>query len=176
MTATPTRSTSAVWRPGDPAGDRRFAAIGHLQLERGGVLPDVTVAYETWGTLSPSGDNAVLVEHALTGDSHVVGEAGPGHASPGWWPSLIGPGAPLDTDHLFVVASNVLGGCQGTTGPGSPDPSGRAWGGRFPFITIRDQVAAEVALAEAQANQVTHAGASLPVRPAEARNLAGATA
>ena len=83
MTATPTRSTAAVWRPGDPVGDRRFAAIGDLALERGGVLPDVTVAYETWGTLSPSGDNAVLVEHALTGDSHVVGDAGPGHASPG---------------------------------------------------------------------------------------------
>ena len=80
MTATPTRSTAAVWRPGDPVGDRRFAAIGDLALERGGVLPDVTVAYETWGTLSPSGDNAVLVEHALTGDSHVVGDAGPGHA------------------------------------------------------------------------------------------------
>ena len=149
MTATPTRSTSAVWRPGDPVGNRRFAAVGDLHLERGGVLSDVTVAYETWGTLSPSGDNAVLVEHALTGDSHVVGDAGPGHASPGWWPSLIGPGAPLDTDHLFVVASNVLGGCQGTTGPASPDPDGRAWGGRFPFITIRDQVAAEAALADA---------------------------
>ena len=149
MTATPTRSTAAVWRPGDPVGDRRFVSIGDLALERGGELPAVTVAYETWGTLSPSGDNAVLVEHALTGDSHVVGDAGPGHASPGWWPGLIGPGAPLDTDHLFVVASNVLGGCQGTTGPASADPTGRPWGGRFPYITIRDQVAAEVALADA---------------------------
>jgi len=149
MTATSTRSTAAVWRPGDPVGDRRFTVVGNLTLERGGVLPDVTVAYETWGTLSPSGDNAVLVEHALTGDSHVVGDSGSGHASPGWWPGLIGPGAPLDTDHLFVVASNVLGGCQGTTGPASPDPTGRPWGGRFPFITIRDQVAAEIALADA---------------------------
>jgi homoserine O-acetyltransferase len=148
MTATPTRSTAAVWRPGDPVGDRRFASIGDLALEHGGVLPNVTVAYETWGTLSPAGDNAVLVEHALTGDSHVVGDAGPGHASSGWWPGLIGPGAPLDTDRLFVVASNVLGGCQGTTGPASPDPGGRPWGGSFPFITIRDQVAAEVALAD----------------------------
>ncbi len=148
MTATPTRSTAAAWRPGDPEGDRRFAAVGDLRLERGGVLPDVTIAYETWGTLSPSGDNAVLVEHALTGDSHVVGDSGPGHASPGWWPGLIGPGAPLDTDELFVVASNVLGGCQGSTGPASPDPTGRPWGGRFPFVTIRDQVAAEVALAD----------------------------
>lgn len=157
MTATPTTSTAAVWRPGDPVGDRRFAAIGDLALERGGVLPAVTVAYETWGTLSPSGDNAVLVEHALTGDSHVVGDAGPGHASPGWWPGLIGPGAPLDTDHLFVVASNVLGGCQGTTGPASADPSGRPWGGRFPFITIRDQVAAEVALADVLGISAWHA-------------------
>jgi homoserine O-acetyltransferase/O-succinyltransferase len=157
MTATPTRSTAAVWRPGDPVGDRRFAAVGDLALERGGVLPDVTIAYETWGTLSPSGDNAVLVEHALTGDSHVVGDTAPGHASPGWWPGLIGPGAPLDTDHLFVVASNVLGGCQGTTGPSSPDPTGRPWGGRFPFITIRDQVAAEVALADALGIRRWHA-------------------
>ncbi len=149
MTATPTRSTAAVWRPGDPAGDRLFLPIGDLALERGGVLPDVTVAYETWGTLSPSGDNAVLVEHALTGDSHVVGEPGPGHVTSGWWPDLIGPGAPLDTDRLFVVASNVLGGCQGTTGPSSAGPDGRPWGGRFPFVTIRDQVAAEAALADA---------------------------
>lgn len=148
MTATPTRTTAAVWRPGDPVGDRKFASIGDLPLERGGVLRDVTVAYETWGTLSPNGDNAVLVEHALTGDSHVVGDTGPGHVSPGWWPGLIGPGAPLDTDRLFVVASNVLGGCQGTTGPASSAPDGRPWGGRFPFITIRDQVAAEAALAD----------------------------
>ncbi len=96
-----------------------------------------------------TGDNAVLVEHALTGDSHVVGDVGPGQATPGWWPGLIGPGAPLDTDRLFVVASNVLGGCQGTTGPASAGPDGRPWGGRFPFITIRDQVAAEAALADA---------------------------
>ena len=149
MTATPTRSGAAVWRPGDPVGDRRFVEVGALHLERGGVLPEVTVAYETWGTLSPTGDNAVLVEHALTGDSHVVGDAGPGHPSPGWWPGLIGPGAPLDTDRFFVVASNVLGGCQGTTGPSSLAPDGRPWGGRFPFTTVRDQVAVEASLADA---------------------------
>ena len=149
MTATPTRSGAAVWRPGDPVGDRRFVEVGALHLERGGVLPEVTVAYETWGTLSPTGDNAVLVEHALTGDSHVVGDAGSGHPSPGWWPGLIGPGAPLDTDRFFVVASNVLGGCQGTTGPSSLAPDGRPWGGRFPFTTVRDQVAVEAALADA---------------------------
>ncbi|WP_404348891.1 homoserine O-acetyltransferase [Phycicoccus jejuensis] len=148
MTATPTRSTGAVWRPGDPVGDRRFAAVGDLPLERGGVLPGVTLAYETWGTLSPEGDNAVLVEHALTGDSHVVGPSGPGHPTEGWWPGLVGPGAPLDTDRWFVVAANVVGGCQGSTGPSSTAPDGRAWGGRFPFLTIRDQVAAEAALAD----------------------------
>ncbi|MEO6790475.1 MAG: homoserine O-acetyltransferase [Ornithinibacter sp.] len=149
MTATPTKSTAAVWRPGDPAGRRRFVDIGGLTLERGGVLPQVRVAYETWGSLAPSGENAVLVEHALTGDAHVVGDAGPGHPSPGWWPGLIGPGAPLDTDRLFVVATNVLGGCQGTTGPSSTAASGAPYGGSFPFVTIRDQVAVEAAVADA---------------------------
>ncbi|MEO5748252.1 MAG: homoserine O-acetyltransferase [Ornithinibacter sp.] len=149
MTATPTKSTAAVWRPGDPAGRRRFVDIGGLTLERGGVLPQVRVAYETWGSLSPSGENAVLVEHALTGDAHVVGDVGPGHPSPGWWPGLIGPGAPLDTDRLFVVATNVLGGCQGTTGPSSTAASGAPYGGSFPFVTIRDQVAVEAAVADA---------------------------
>ncbi len=148
MTATPTKSTGAVWRPGDPVGRRQFADLGPLSLERGGALPEVRVAYETWGRLSPSGDNAVLVEHALTGDAHVVGPSGPGHPSPGWWPGLIGPGAPLDSDRLFVVATNVLGGCQGTTGPSSPGPSGRPWGGSFPYVTIRDQVAVEALLAD----------------------------
>ncbi len=149
MTATPVTPASAVWRPGDPVGDRRFVTAGPVTLESGEVLPEAVIAYETWGTLSPSADNAVLVEHALTGDSHVVGDAGPAHPSPGWWPGLIGPGAPLDTDHLFVVAGNVLGGCQGTTGPSSAAPDGRPWGSRFPFVTIRDQVALEVALADA---------------------------
>jgi homoserine O-acetyltransferase len=125
--------------------------VGDLSLERGGRLTDVQLAYETWGTLSPTGDNAVLVLHALTGDSHVVGEAGPGHATPGWWNGLIGPGRELDTDRWFVVAPNVLGGCQGSTGPSSPDPAGpdgRPYGSRFPYLTVRDQVAAELALAD----------------------------
>ncbi|NHA66805.1 homoserine O-acetyltransferase MetX [Phycicoccus flavus] len=149
MTATTTRWADAVWRVGDPPGDRRFVDVGALEHERGGRLPSVTVAYETWGTLAPNGGNAVLVEHALTGDSHVVGDPGPGHPTPGWWPGLIGPGAPLDTDRWFVLAANVLGGCQGTTGPSSPDPDGRAWGSRFPFVTVRDQVEVERRLADA---------------------------
>jgi homoserine O-acetyltransferase len=103
------------------------------------------IAYETWGRLAPAADNVVLVEHALTGDSHVAGPAGPGHPTPGWWDGLIGPGRPLDTDRWFVVCTNVLGGCQGTTGPVTPAPDGRPWGGRFPYLTIRDQVRAEEA-------------------------------
>jgi homoserine O-acetyltransferase/O-succinyltransferase len=156
MTATAPTS-SAVWRPGEPVGDRRFVTVGELELERGGVLPDVTIAYETWGKLSRSGSNAVLVEHALTGDSHVVGDPGPGHPSPGWWPGLVGPGAAIDTDRYFVVASNVVGGCQGSTGPSSMAPDGRPWGSRFPFVTVRDQVAAEAALADSLGVQRWHA-------------------
>ncbi len=143
------RLVSGAWRAGDPVGDRKFLQAGDLDLERGGVLPGVRVAYETWGSLNAAGDNAVLVEHALTGDSHVVGPTGPGHPSPGWWDGLIGPGRPLDTDRWFVVASNVLGGCQGTTGPSTATSDSRPWGSRFPFITIRDQVEAEARLADA---------------------------
>ena len=139
---------TGAWRQGDPAGRRRFAHLGEQRLEAGGVLPSVRVAYETWGTLSPERDNAVLVLHALTGDSHVTGPAGPGHPTAGWWGGLVGPGRAVDTDRFFVVAPNVLGGCQGTTGPSSTAPDGRAWGGRFPFLTIRDQVDAEVRLAD----------------------------
>jgi len=138
---------TGAWRAGDPPGDRRFAAIGTLPLEWAPPLPDVVIAYETWGTFT--GDNAVLVEHALTGDAHVVGPPGPGQATGGWWEGLIGPGLPLDTDRWFVVAPNVLGGCGGSTGPSSPGPDGAPWGGRFPRITIRDQVAAELQLAAA---------------------------
>jgi len=141
-------TTSAAWRHGDHPGDRRFARLGAVELERGGVLPDVTIAYETWGELNAAGDNAVLVEHALTGDSHVVGDAGPGHPTPGWWDGLIGPGRPLDTRRWFVVAANVLGGCQGSTGPASPAPDGKPWGSRFPFTTVRDQVRTEALLAD----------------------------
>ncbi len=140
---------AGIWREGDPPGDRRFARIGDVALERGGRIPAVRVAYESWGRLNAAGDNAVLVEHALTGDSHVVGGAGPAHPSPGWWDGLIGPGRPLDTDRWFVVASNVLGGCQGTTGPSALAPDGAPWGSRFPFVTVRDQVAVEAGLADA---------------------------
>jgi homoserine O-acetyltransferase len=146
--APPQLRTGGAWRVGDPVGSRRFAEVGDVELERGGAIRDVVVAYETWGTLNAAGDNVVLVEHALTGDSHVNGEAGDGHASPGWWPGLIGRGRPIDTDSWFVVAANVLGGCQGTTGPSSIAPDGKEWGSRFPYVTIRDQVDVEARLLE----------------------------
>lgn len=138
---------TGAWREGDPRGDRQFADIGALELEAGGLIPAVRMAYETWGTLNEARDNAVLVLHALTGDSHVRGPAGPGHATAGWWDDMVGPGAPIDTDRYFVVAPNVVGGCQGTTGPSSIAPDGKPWGSQFPVVTVRDQVAAEIELA-----------------------------
>ncbi len=145
----PQPAPSGAWQQGDEPGRRRFCDVGTLELESGLEIPDVTVAYETWGTLAPDGSNAVLVLHALTGDSHVTGDAEPGHPTPGWWSQMIGPGAPIDTERYFVVAPNVVGGCQGSTGPASPAPDGRPWGSRFPHLTVRDQVGAEIALARA---------------------------
>ncbi|MGH3423476.1 MAG: homoserine O-acetyltransferase MetX [Nocardioidaceae bacterium] len=139
---------TGAWREGDVVGDRQFAPLGDVTLESGFVLPDVTMAYETWGTLDADASNAVLVLHALTGDSHVVGPVGEGHKSPGWWEGLVGPGRAIDTDRYFVVAPNILGGCQGTTGPASPAPDGAPWGSRFPYLTTRDQVTAEAAFAD----------------------------
>ncbi len=137
---------SGGWRPGDGPAARRFVDVGTFDLEAGGRLTDVRVAYETWGTLDPDGGNAILMLHALTGDAHVTGAAGPGQSTAGWWSAMVGPGAPIDTDRYFVVAPNVLGGCQGTTGPSSPGPDGRPWGARFPRVTPRDQVAVEIEL------------------------------
>lgn len=108
---------------------RQTVDVGSLTCASGAVLPSVTVAYETWGSLNAAKDNAVLVCHALTGDSHVVG----------WWDRLVGPGKAVDTEKYFVIGTNVLGGCQGTTGPASL-LDGRPYGPRFPFVTIGDMV------------------------------------
>lgn len=137
---------TGAWLPGDPVAGRRFAHLGTLDLESGAQLPGTVIAYETWGTLDPDGRNAVLVLHALTGDAHVRGPAGPGQPTAGWWEDLVGPGLAIDTDRWFIVAPNVLGGCQGSTGPSSTAPDGRPWGSRFPRLSARDQVAAERAL------------------------------
>jgi homoserine O-acetyltransferase len=143
---------TGAWHDGNPVGARRFADLGPVDLELGGKLPAVRVAYESWGRpqqdASGAITNCVLVLHALTGDAHVAGTTGPGQPTPGWWDAQVGPGRPLDTDRWYVIAANVLGGCQGSTGPSSPAPDGRPWGSRFPRITIRDQVAVEARWAE----------------------------
>lgn len=139
---------SAAWREGDPVGDRSFVDVGDLTTTSGAVIPSVRVAYETWGTLNAEGTNAVYVAHALTGDSHVAGDSGPGHPTGGWWEGLVGPGAPVDTNRWFVVCANVLGGCMGTTGPATRAPDGRPWGSRFPVVTVADMVEVERRLAD----------------------------
>ena len=140
---------SGAWRPGDDPGRRQFLDIpdNHpFALEGGGHLRQVRIAYETWGRLASDRSNAVLLCHALTGDSHAAGAQTSAHPTAGWWDDLIGPGRVLDTDELFVVCSNVLGGCQGSTGPSSSDPASsqrRPYGSRFPVVTIRDMVRAQ---------------------------------
>lgn len=124
-----------------PEGVLGSVNIGALTTEAGAHIPDVHIAYQRWGTPKGIGDdlnatdstNIILIEHALTGDSDAAT----------WWGDLIGPGKVLDTDVYCVICTNVLGGCQGSTGPGSIAPDGRAWGSRFPAISIRDMVTAE---------------------------------
>ncbi|MBC9953106.1 homoserine O-acetyltransferase [Leucobacter sp. cx-42] len=140
---------SGGWRDGDPVGDRQFLNIGSLDTEAGEHIPHVRIAYETFGELNEARDNAILVFHALTGDSHLVGPASSGHATSGWWEEIVGPGKHLDTDKYCIIAPNVLGGCQGSTGPGSLAADNREWGGRFPYLTIRDQVHAAARFTEA---------------------------
>lgn len=126
-------------------GETGVVGIGSLRLESGAVLDDVSIAVQRWGELSPQRDNVVMVLHALTGDSHVTGPAGPGHPTAGWWDGIVGPGAPIDTDRWCAVATNTLGGCRGSTGPSSLARNGKPWGSRFPAISIRDQVEADIA-------------------------------
>ncbi|UXA19152.1 homoserine O-acetyltransferase [Mycobacterium sp. SMC-4] len=128
-----------------PEGEIGVVDIGRLTLENGAVLEDVSIAVQRWGKLSANRDNVVMVLHALTGDSHITGPAGPDHPTPGWWDGVAGPGAPIDTDRWCAISTNVLGGCRGSTGPSSPAPDGKPWGSRFPVTSIRDQVAADVA-------------------------------
>ncbi|MDR1387806.1 MAG: homoserine O-acetyltransferase [Propionibacteriaceae bacterium] len=117
-----------------------FTSQQPLALARGGRLDSVQVRYETYGRLSPQRDNAVFICHALTGDAHAAGQQA-GADKPGWWDNLIGPGRPLDTDRFFVVCPNILGGCQGTTGPGSLNPAtGRVFGLDFPILDMADFV------------------------------------
>ena len=127
---------TGAWLESHDPGARVFHKLGNLTLESGETLPDVTIAYQSWGTLNEDGTNAILINHALTGWSDV----------PAWWPEMVGPGLPFDTDKFFVICPNVIGGCQGSTGPSSIAPDGKRWGSRFPYLTVRDLVRAEVEL------------------------------
>ncbi|MBP2217652.1 homoserine O-acetyltransferase [Arthrobacter sp. CAN_C5] len=127
-------------------GTVQTRSLGPFTCETGGYLPELTLAYETWGTLNADASNAVLIQHALTGSSHVArGDSD----EDGWWDQLVGPGKTIDTTRYFAVSINMLGGCYGSTGPASLDPDGVPWGSRFPFLTVRDSVRAEALLADA---------------------------
>ena len=128
-------AVTGAWLEYHDPGARQFIKIGDLTLESGQALPDVVIAYQSWGKLNSAGDNAILVNHALTGWADVNS----------WWPQMVGSGLPFDSDKYFVVCPNVIGGCQGSTGPSSIAADGKRWGSRFPVLTIRDMVAGELA-------------------------------
>jgi len=127
-----------------------------LPLDSGQRLERVSVAYETYGDLAPDKSNAILVHHALTGDQHLASPH-PITGKPGWWSRMVGPGKPIDTNRFHVICANVIGSCMGSTGPASPDADGEPYGMRFPVITIRDMVRAQVALLDALGIDRLHA-------------------
>jgi homoserine O-acetyltransferase len=145
--ATPAPGTSPRHlAPGDVGlvVPRDFVAREKFTFVSGQTLPEFTLRYETYGRLNATRDNAVLICHALSGDHHCAGWHTPEDRKPGWWNNLIGPGKAVDTRRFFVVCANVLGGCQGSTGPSSVDPTtGRPYGMTFPFVTIRDMIRAQ---------------------------------
>ncbi len=138
--------------PADSVGlvtPKRMHLDEPLQLDGGQVLPAYDLVYETYGTLNADRSNAVLIEHALSGDHHAAGYH-EGAGKPGWWEACIGPGKPIDTNRFFVVCSNNLGGCRGSTGPLSTNPAtGLPYGADFPIVTVRDWVRSQTHLADA---------------------------
>ena len=149
--------------PGAPAATPRHLLPGDVGLvtprdftyrqpftfKSGQVIPSFTLRYETYGTLNATRDNAILICHALSGDHHCAGWHSPADRKPGWWNNLIGPGKAVDTRRFYVICANVLGGCQGSTGPSSLNPeTDRPYGTLFPFVTIRDMVRAQKLLLE----------------------------
>ncbi len=171
MSPPPTAVPALPWEAPDSVGiveTRTWRLPSPLTTESGEVLPEVEVAYETYGTLAPDASNAILVCHALTGDAHAAGwqaataerwrteqidgrprPEGAASPKPGWWDVMIGPGKAFDTRRFFVVSANVLGGCMGTTGPASINPAtGQAWGVRFPLVTVQDMVEVQRHLAD----------------------------
>lgn len=141
--------------------ERRYATVATpenpLPLEGGARLDEVTLCYETWGELSGARDNVVLICHALTGDAHAAGRYEPEDRKPGWWDAAIGPGKAIDTNRFFVLCTNVLGGCQGSTGPSSTNPAtDQPWGPEFPAVTVRDMVAAQARLLDQLGIEALH--------------------
>ena len=127
----------------------RFPASAPLRLDSGGTIEGLEVAYQTYGRLNAERSNAVLICHALTGDQHVASPH-PTTGKPGWWLRLVGPGKPLDPTRHFIICTNVVGGCMGSTGPASANPAtGKPWALSFPMITIADMVRAQAMLVKA---------------------------
>lgn len=123
---------------------RNFVIEEGLKLQCGQVLAPITLCYEVYGTLSKNADNAILIEHALSGDAHVAGYHSPDDEKPGWWETMVGPGKTFDTNKYFIVCSNIIGGCSGSTGPSSINPkTGKRYGMDFPLMTIADMVHAQ---------------------------------
>ncbi len=115
-----------------------------IKLDSGRILAPITLVYETYGTLNESASNAILVEHAWTGDAHLAGKRREEDTKPGWWDAIVGPGRLLDTERWFVICSNVIGSCYGSTGPASINPkTGKRYNLSFPVITVRDMVRAQ---------------------------------
>jgi homoserine O-acetyltransferase len=139
--------------------ERRYATWTEpLPLDSGATLAPVTLAYETYGTLNERRDNAILLLHALSGDAHAAGRHAHTDRRPGWWDDMVGPGRPFDTERYFVLCSNVIGGCQGSTGPWSTNPqTGTSYGTRFPVVTIGDMVRAQVRLLDYLGIESLHA-------------------
>ena len=143
------RQTGALQMVGTDGGLMRFGPDRPLRLDSGATLNGLEIAYRTYGKLNADRSNAVLVCHALTGDQHLASEH-PVTGKPGWWSRTVGPGLPLDPARYFIICSNVVGGCMGTTGPSSIDPAtGRAYGLSFPVVTIPDMVRAQAMLIDA---------------------------
>ena len=136
-------TSSARSEPGEVGlvEPRDFVSADPFTFDNGLAIPGFTLRYETYGRLNAAGDNAVLICHALSGDHHCAGIHALTDKKPGWWNNLIGPGKAVDTNKFFVLCANVIGGCQGSTGPSSIDPrTGQAYGITFPAVTIRDMV------------------------------------
>ncbi|PSM15864.1 homoserine O-acetyltransferase [Nitratireductor sp. StC3] len=149
MAARRARKLKATNEATDPSGRVvRFGPDRPLSLDSGKILSPFQIAYETYGALNPARSNAILICHALTGDQYVASR-NPITGKPGWWESLVGPGKVIDTDRFFVICSNVIGGCLGSTGPASLNPeTGRAYGLDLPIITIGDMVRAQTMLVD----------------------------